>query len=95
MSRKTKRLRHHKTNRRHKNRHYKTNRKNMKKTKKHNISKRKQKKIFTISGNKGISLFTSPDKKYTQKIIINSLDPSANQSGNMIMGLRTMGLKNV
>lgn len=94
MSRKTKRLRHHKTNMRHKNRHYKTNRKPTK-TKKHNISKRKQKKIFTISGNKGISLFTSPDKKYTQKIIINSIDPSANQSGNMIMGLRTMGLKNV
>lgn len=75
MSRKTKR--HH--------RHHKKNIKTKKHRRKH--THRKHRQIVIIPGNKGVPLFTTPDKKKSQKIIVNQ---SGYQSGNMIMGLRNM-----
>lgn len=90
MSRKTKRLRHKTKRLQHKTKRQHNRKKNRTKT-----FKRKKKEIFNIPGDKGIPIFTSPDKKYLQKIMVKSFDPSANQSGNMIMGLRNMGLRNM
>lgn len=48
---------------------------------------RKRREILTLPGSQGIPLFSVPEKKQTQRILVNQ---SNKQSGNMIPGLRNM-----
>ena len=75
MSKKTKRH-----TRRHTRRHRKHTRRHRKHTRRYN-----RRQIMTLPGSQGVPLFSVPEKKHTQKILVNS----DKQSGNMIPGLRT------
>lgn len=47
---------------------------------------KKRKEILTLPGSQGLPLFGVPEKKHSQKILVNP----HKQSGNMIPGLRNM-----
>lgn len=83
MNKKTKRV-HKKYNPHKKHRTYKKHRAHRRHTRRHLYRKRRE--IITLPGSQGIPLFSVPEKKQTQRILVNT----HRQSGNMIQGMRNM-----
>lgn len=80
MSKKTKRShKRHGTHKRHKK--HRTYRRHTKRR-----LYRKRREILTLPGSQGIPLFSAPEKKQTQRILVNP----HRESGNMIQDMRNM-----